>query len=166
MDKMFDVIIVDGDFSSLSRLINREMPSARVIRAESLIRGSNPKMLVCDELTNVDFSQLEDRAHAMMLGEQIHTTFERVATGRLSKDSPEFQELPGTRELKEKAWDALLNATWGHSPEKRAAIKDQLFFERYITRSFSNLCAPQVGADDPSRKREPKGPRGKWGKLK
>lgn len=94
-----------------------------------------------------------------------------TVTGRIHKDNPEFQELPGVHELHAKAWGELLHKQFD-TPEARAMFKECTFLYRYSGHGLIPMKFRDVyeinpkGADHPSRKREPKGPRGKWGKPK
>lgn len=107
-------------------------------------------------------------------GRYHHPQYDQIPrgtiTGRIRKDNPQFQELPGVRELQAKAWGELLHKAFD-SPQARAVFKEQTFLDRYSGHGLMPMkfkAAFEINskaADHPSRKREPKGPRGKWGKL-
>lgn len=141
------------------------------------IKGNRPTILLIDEhssLVNVDFSKLEALV-VVGAGDYRHYRHPQLdqiprgtVTGRIRKENPEFQELPGVRELHAKAWGELLHRAF-ESPEARQHFKEFSFLDRYSSYGPSvfkdDFTMKEYGADHPSRKREPKGPRGKWGKL-
>lgn len=146
------------------------------------IQGTKPTILIVDEhtpLVNVDFAKLEKLVAHLGGDGYHHPQFDQIprytVTGRIRRGQPEFQELPGVRELQAKAWGELLHRAF-ESPEARQLFKDLTFLDRYSNpEPFKDYAkqpglpafhsAKDVGTDHPSRKREPKGPRGKWGKL-
>lgn len=165
-----------------------------VIPLSDTVQGTRPKLAIWDEgpLPVVDFGELETQLCGKYDGITLHTHFgdrdyfnttdQGTVTGRLSRKHPELQALPGTDKLHAEAWDRLLNVCGGN----RQLVKELTFLDRYSSygrwgvptmdnvprkpeksRYFAHpYGANNNGADHPSRKREPKGPRGQWGKLK
>lgn len=109
--------------------------------------GHKPEVFIIEDLMVSDFAAVEERVFADMLrdgwaGKQIlfdgtHLTVSAVEAHQIHKDIM-FPEYYGHRGMGK----SMLNAL---------RVKAQF---------------AEVPADHPTRKREPKGPRNKWGKLK
>lgn len=152
--------------------------------------GINPDIVLLDELLNppqidlskLDFSQLEERCMGLADAVLADGSAVNLKTGRRQSE-PELQSIwprrLGKSVLQQDIYEMLAEQT-GRTREE---IKDLYFPHAYGTgrlfgglqqvprkpeksRYFSSPYAVNNhGADHPSRKREPKGPRGKWGKL-
>lgn len=182
MDKRKVIIIGAGSqHLSIARALGEAM-HAEVVKTGFVglqLQGKRPDILILDDL---EFSDIEARLIGMQ--DMVRDPDAGTVTGRLSRQDPEFQELSGVHELHSRAWDELLAAIGAD----RQTIKDLTFLERYSSYDRWPMVRPQLdqiprkpeksryfaspygvnntGADHPSRKREPKGPRGKWGKVK
>ena len=128
------------------------------------LEGRNPHVSFFDELSkplliNLDFSKLENHFAGMYDavltdGTAIMDSMSgRTYTGRDIFWDPELQHLP-SRKLHALDDVAHTNRVFAKGYDPSLIIWDD-YGPRVI----------QKAADHPSRKREPKGPRGKWGKL-
>lgn len=152
------------------------------------IKGTRPTVLLIDEhssLVNVDFRKLEHLLADAILDDGTQVIYKICGKGR--HQNPQLDNYPRTptgckptqpdlqlsqhaRDMQSKAWGELLHKQFD-TPQARAMFKERTFLDRYsghglMPMKFRDVYECNVkGADHPSRKREPKGPRGKWGKL-
>ncbi len=140
--------------------------------------GARPTLMILDDVEipnkgEIDFSKLEE--HIVNYGHGIIQTKytehgivcevidpivlkENVSlTGRTWDYHPELQLLPGSVEKHNEAWSAILGLNAGRGSSKTILNLELAKFALGLQES--------PAADHPSRKREPKGPRGRWGKL-
>lgn len=133
------------------------------------LEGRNPHVSFFVELSkplliNLDFSKLENHFAGMydMVskdGVAIWDTHSgRTYTGRDIFWDPELQRLP-RKQTKEDYFCQLFGAPPFPTRGMGKSMLNAKAWEAWTKRSH------QKPADHPSRKREPKGPRGKWGKL-
>lgn len=187
MDKKKIVFIVDdglpsgGLFDALKAAGEQYHMDVEMIPMSDTLLGTRPQITIWDEhtvLSDIDFSKLEGRVDAMM-GDGSYMS---IKTGRRPSE-PEFQHLPGIRPPgKSRVQQDIYEMIATQLNRSRDQVKDLFWPMAYGTgRIFGNHqqiprtkqqpvvyaddLIPGVGADHPSRKREPKGPRGKWGKL-
>lgn len=115
-------------------------------------------LVIHDDIANIDFGLVEDRAVA-------HLLKDRTGAGKSGFLGTNFSEL----------WHNESGQRIVSDIEAHRLYKDYMFPLNYGVRgsgkSMMNALRykamfAEVPADHPTRKREPKGPRGKWGKLK
>lgn len=170
MDKPKMLVIVGDDFAGLSKDLiamgEKLHMDIEVVNIGNTLVGTKPKLQIWDEhtsLVDVDFSKLEERISGLY-DFVVEGGGGSVLTGRISKSEPEFQDLPMDKAHRErmKEWYFPyaygVGSFWGGLQNiPRRAIKSPAFAMPYGKQEHA--------ADHPSRKREPKGPRKKWGKL-
>lgn len=190
MDKQKIVFIVDdglpsgGLFDALKEFGDKHHIDVEMVKLQNTLQGTKPDMAIWDEgpipvpehILNMDFTALEQRC--MALADALTADGEIISykTGRRPSE-PEYQPIPGLHGLPyrrfgksmlqqdlyamlvEQIREADRNmAKILVEPGMRGSSKIPMFarYGREVTKP----------ADHPSRKREPKGPRGQWGKLK
>lgn len=147
-------------------------------------QGNHPQLQIWDEhtvLPELDFSKLEERCMGLADAVMKDGSCQVIKTGRRQSE-PELQSFQVRRQGKSVLQQDIYEMLAVQTGRSRGEIKDLYFPHAYGTKVF--LGQPQQirkpeksryfsspyamnnhGADHPSRKREPKGPRGKWGKL-
>lgn len=188
MDKRKIVFIVDdglpsgGLYDALKAMGDQLHVEVEMMEYKDILQGTNPKMVIWDEgplpvperMLDIDFSELETRICGMY--DTLPKTPDRgTVTGRLSH--PEPAVLPGMYGLPYRRFgksmlqqDIYAMLVEGINKADRNIAK-ALVEPGYRGASKLPWYAsygrePIKPADHPSRKREPKGPRGQWGKLK
>ena len=166
MDKKKVLILGNGRHGDISSWVAKalgEMVHLDIEQIDTMdgplrgLKDGKSLILICDEMTSLagaEFSALEER----MLGlydavfkdgvGMYNTATGQTITGRQMFREPEPQRLPRTQ-VQQDIFEMLLVQTG------RKVAQDWCEYTQ----------VKQVPADHPIRKREPKGPRGKWGKL-
>lgn len=185
MDKKKVLIIGSGAISGLVAKALGEMAHYDIEKIDIMdgpfigFKEKRADLMVCDEMSSLagmDFSALEDRFSGLfdaVLKDGVgmyNTGNGQTITGRQLFQEPEPQRLPRSN-VQQDIYEMLAV----QSGRSRGQVKDILFPEYYGHRGSSKTMFnalrykamfSEPAADHPTRKREPKGPRGKWGKLK
>jgi len=178
MDKKKVLILGNGRHGDISSWVARafgELAHYGIEQIDIMVGQKRADLLVCDEMSSlagVDFSAFEER----MLGlfdavsvdgvGMINTATGQTVSGRQMYWEPEPQRLPRTH-TQQSIYEMLAIQTGrGIAPDVEKS--NRLFAMGYnpslmICDEYTRMGSKP--ADHPSRKREPKGPRGKWGKL-